>query len=415
MDTPDHRITPALRFGWPEGAVILGLLLACAACAASRLAPAWESMPWVALLAGVFLAALGTNGRPSSAAVLIAAGLTAFVASCAVVDPRHAHAGWDSVILVLRILALLAWVAGLLVCASRPIQQVAVSAIILFHFGGIVCAALSAPPSPWIVWALQERVYHHYLHFLHLTNAYRFYAPEFGSSTLLWFRIEYAGDDERRRSRWVRVPDFDGNQVPRQPDGGPLWPPIRYVRRLSLSDGLYYTSGQFTPDQVAARVRAGQQRGIPLHPDMALPAQYAPLVDWAWPTLREYVRHVARTYRHPDRPELPVASIKVYRCLHFVMDPKGILNGWDASDPTRIAAYYLGAFDEDGRDIPYFQRTVEGTLVAARDPFRFWAIPILRRDESGVIVDPSRPRVPGARYDIHDYTVGHGELEVYRP
>lgn len=411
----EHIMRLGGRFGWMEWVAVSGLLLAVAALIASRLAPSPEPLCWSLLAPGVLLAAGAVSGSPSSTSVLLVAGLTAGVASCSLVDPGRVHAGWDSVVLVLRMLAVLAWLGAVLIQFPRSIQRAFLSGFIVFHFVGIISAALSVPPSPWLIQKLYEHVYHRYLSFLHLTNAYRFYSPEFGPATLLWFRIEYESDDGLRRSRWVRIPDFDEQQVPRRPNGEAVWPPVQYTRRLSLSDGLYYETGGFTPELVEARVRAGQRRGIPLHPHMRLTAQFAPLTESAWPKMREYIRHVARSSSHPERPDLGIDSIKVYRGIHFTMEPSGILNGWEPSDPSLIAAFFLGAFDEHGNDVPYVERSPEGMLIRGRDPFRFWVIPILKRDRSGKIIDSSQKRIPGERYEIHDYTLGHGELMVDRP
>lgn len=415
MSVFEHSRHRRCRPDWIDWLAVAGLLLALLALTASRLAPLREALCWGLLSSAVLLAAFAVSCRPFSASVMLLAGLTAGMASCSLVDPDRTHAGWDSVVLVLRIMAFLSWLGAVVVQLPRLIQRALLSGFIVFHFVGIASVALSVSPAPWLIQKLHEHVYYRYLNFLYLTNAYRFFSPEFGPATLLWFRIEYESDDGARRFQWVRIPDFDERQVPRRRNGEAVWPPVQYIRRLSLSDGLFYVTGGFTPEEVEARVRAGQRRGIPLHPHMRLAAQFAPLAESAWPKMRAYIRHVARSYPHPERPELGVDFIKVYRGVHFTVEPNAILNGWEPSDPSRIAAFFLGSFDEDGNDIPYVERSLEGVLVPGRDPFRFWVIPILRRDSSGNVIDLSHRRVSGKRYDIHDYTLGHGELRVDRP
>ncbi len=64
--------------------------------------------------------------------------------------------------------------------------------------------------------------------------------------------------------------------------------------------------------------------------------------------IEAYARHVVRNYRHKEKPELAVRSVKVYRVIHQIANAKEIAEGWDPYDPMTYAPYYEGEYEPDG-------------------------------------------------------------------
>src|SRR5262245_11840191 len=115
---------------------------------------------------------------------------------------------------------------------SRATRRV-VSLLILVHFLAILTAVTSASSGPFAAPALAvlaNRPFQPYLQLTFLANAYRFYAPDPGAPSVLWFRIQY--DD--RSVRWL--------ELPRRADF--VWR-IPYERYKSLTNLL---SQHVTPD-----------------------------------------------------------------------------------------------------------------------------------------------------------------------
>src|SRR5262249_11691642 len=129
------------------------------------------------------------------------------------------------------------------------------------------------------------------------------------------------------------------------------------------------------------RMEAGQVQNIPWNPAMPLDMQYmepAP-VSKMWLTI--YVRHVARTYKHEQKPEKSVVAVKVYRVVHAIIQPAEISAGRSLEDPTTYHPYYQGEFEPNGemkkscREIRFDDN---GNMEEVqRDPFLYFEIPIL--------------------------------------
>src|SRR5262245_24816435 len=90
---------------------------------------------------------------------------------------------WDSLRLFLIVLWGISLGAVPLILMPRIARRVAVSVLVLFHFGGILTAvtAVQGPggnPPPWLPTIVWNRVYRHYLTFAYMNNAYHFYSPE---------------------------------------------------------------------------------------------------------------------------------------------------------------------------------------------------------------------------------------------
>ncbi len=336
--------------------------------------------PWATPVRLVFLGVglLAAGGavaiRPSSPRVVALAGVAAGLAWGGM-SPE-----WDSVRLVVSVLGVVALAAALLLLLPRLLRRLVVSLLVVLHFGGILCAVLSVPPQPWLAAYLWTYCYRSYLEFMYLNNAYHFYSPDPGPASLLWFRIQYADET----ARWVKLPnkgDF------------PL--AINYQRRLSLAESTNQLMANpagfdFRLDQ---RMRAGNERGIKMHPDIAPVFQLREPNPYSKGMLKTYARHVAHAYPHLEQSETPVTGVKVYRVIHTIPPARDFANGIDPLDETLYLPYYQGEFDPDGN------------LKDPQDPFLYWLIPILREDKPSVF----RAGVGAARkadrrdYEIKDY------------
>jgi hypothetical protein len=333
-----------------------------------------DAAPWLTVLL-VSVGAVAVGGavvvRYDSALVWGLAALGASVGSVG-----FQEIGWDSAQLLFIVLMAAAGVGALLALLPTTARWIAISALIVLHFGGILTAICSANGT-WVAATLWNYFYRPHLQFMYLNNAYHFYSPEPGPAVLMWFCIYYEPNaDESKNWRWVKVPDFDKEGHPIRPDGRRLWPNTEYTRRLSMVESINFPefrdfSGITLVERQQRRAKAGAFRHIPMLDDPDIPEYRAPNeISKIW--IEAYVRHVARTYRHEKKPELAVKSVKVYRVTHKIANAKQIADGWDPYDPMMYLPYYEGEYEPDGS--PQNNFLVEDGLP---DPFLHWLIPIL--------------------------------------
>jgi hypothetical protein len=224
------------------------------------------------------------------------------------------------------------------------------------------------------------------LYFLWLNNAYHFYSPEPGAANLMWFCIEYEPDpDGTKNFRWILFPDLDEDGRPIKPDGSLVFSGTEYTRYLSLGE---YTGNSSLPipwnlyQLLDQRLQAGREKGIP--PDdprkVAYEQQYREPDSRSKRWIQTYVRHVARTYKHENKPDRQVVSVKFYRVLHQILVPAQVNAGMDPNDRSLYLPFYCGKFDKDGNftdDCVAISIDELGRFHAERrDPFLFWLIPI---------------------------------------
>lgn len=386
---------------WP--ALITGLIATALAWGlASVLSPSWMLLWIVFLIIGLAATGAGVAIEPQSPGVL---GLSAFVALLANLVADKSQWGFPTMLLF-GVMMGVAGAAALLMMMPQAARRAIVSFLIIFHFGGLLTAAASAPPQPWIAGQLWTYVYRPYLQFVYLNNAYHFYSPEPGPSNLLWARLEYEPDpDGTKYSRWVKIPelDDDGRVVDYDALGNlRRYPKVEFTRRLSLVESI--SSPGPSPDPATLtdfqhrRMLAGQAMNIPIHPAMLVPMQYREPHTTAKIWLASYARHIARTYKHKDKPEKEVTGVKMYRVSHQIIMPtefgkkkRGI------NDPSTYHPYYLGEYDRDGKIKPECCRIVYNAekrkYEEERDPFLYWLIPIVP-----VMTDPNDYSYPVKNY-----------------
>ncbi len=155
-----------------------------------------------------------------------------------------------------------------------------------------------------------------------------------------------------------------------------------------------YPSDLFVPRGRLWR-RYEERTKIPYHPDLQIdkrPDAAPDLRQYREPNditskkyIASYARHVANDpkSRDPDRPYVPVKTVRVYRVLHDMLFPKEMAEGLSPEEPSKLVPVYVGEFDP------------EGTLLDPGDPMLYWVVPIIR--------EPS----PGGGFVLKDYVTVH--------
>jgi hypothetical protein len=254
-------------------------------------------------------------------------------------------------------------VGSFVLLLPRLWRRLAITVLVLLHFGGIVVASASSPPSggqSWLAEQLMVRVYRPYLYPLYLTNAYHFYAPDPGSAPMAWFRLEYADGSYR----WLKFPERETSPTP-----------IHYQRTMAMA--LYCSVPGPPPDiptlqQLAnRRKRAGDFADpktfadvIPMRDDIPFTAQFGPPNPDSLKAIESAVRHVCRYYPNDRDPNVSVVKVKVYRVAIAIPYPQQVADGLDPRDDQFKRPFYLGEYDSDGK------------LLNDNDPFLYWEIPI---------------------------------------
>ena len=288
---------------WTSLAVAGGLLLVTAAI------QNWFSLSILPVIfVGIVAAGVAVAVRPGDFRVLLAASGCALLAAWSLLPE------WDSIRLLLYVLAVLAAVCAAIVPLPRLGRRIAFSMLIVFHFGGIGCAVMNVSPSPWLTNYLWAHMYQYYLNFIYMTNAYHFYAPEPGPGIMIWFDVHY--DDGTQK--WVKLPVRDSH----------YWL-LNYQRRLALPEQINQTVNMQTlPDDIIVQKRAfaGMNHGIPFYYDKLRPhpTEYRPAMPTTKIMLESYARHIGQTTPNPANPDSKITGIKIYRG-HRMMNPKNRL------------------------------------------------------------------------------------------
>jgi hypothetical protein len=300
---------------------------------------------------------------------------------------------WDTMRLFLRVVTVAGLYAAGLTLVSLRLRRLVFSFLFVLHFAGISTAALSAPPSPWLVQQVWVRVFRPYLEFMYLNNAYHFYAPEPGPAGYLWFRIIYADPDGVEHGKWYRVPDIDEMGHINHPV------PLEYHRYLAMTASVEGYDAQppwtnalndFTPTYkermwlqphmadnrpLFMKRRRAKDPVIPLHPLMM--PQYQVIIpnELSRKLLSTYARHVALKFeKHPEHEDWTFKRVKVYRAIHSIPQVEWFVLGNSPTDPVLYRPYYMGSYD------------IEGTLKDGdgedRDPYLYWLLPVLRSSDA---------------------------------
>ncbi|MCS7020233.1 MAG: hypothetical protein NZU63_00220 [Gemmataceae bacterium] len=346
--------------GWLEG---VRVLLVLTGCIAAGVALSWRAQAWWTWVLAAATALVGVVGLPAS---------------------------WDSYRLVLLVGTAIAAGGAILLAVPKPLRLVAISAYLLFHFGGIFMAVTSPHthnyPAPMVTMQLYTRVYHPYLQFIYMRNAYHFYSPEPGPASVLVFLLRtdtgqrvQAIDPQTGNPYERKIYKDQWIVMPRRPDDvrDPLG--LSYYRRLSLTEQLARGSpGVIVPEifeksEVQAR-RLSRLSLIPLHPTEPIGLQYRlPNSDVMRYLLPSYASHVI-LYHTPDAETAARTTVKIYRLEHRTLrvetfaarQPDGSYPS--PFHPTTYLPFFMGEFD------------ARGELIHPQDELLNWLVPVMPRE-----------------------------------
>ncbi len=201
----------ALSGPWPLA--LAGLALTLLGGALSAL-PA-EPPRFFVLAAGLLTTGVGVGRRLRATAWadfqerMETAGLVGVLGVAGAVAYFASGKEWTSARLFCVMLVLASLVGSMLVLMPTLPRKVVLSALVVFHFLGMVVAVTNVDPGPWLSKQLWARVYQPYLSFFYMTNAYHFYSPNPGDTPMLWFAVHY--DDGTWK--WHKVPDISTSPV----------------------------------------------------------------------------------------------------------------------------------------------------------------------------------------------------------
>jgi len=201
---------------------------------------------------------------------------------------------------------------------SRRVRWI-VSVLVVGHFFAIGTAVTShsAPnfPAPQLAVAASIPM-QPYLQSTFLNNAYRFFAPNPGTPSVMWIRLQH----EDRTVSWL--------ELPRPTDASLIR--ANYQRRLNLA------------------LQVGQQ--IVPDPDRNGKLQFT---STGVTCLASVIRHVAHSGAKSiaDGSAVPVSSVGVYILQHAPIMPQQVRENWTPIDLRTYRAVFVGAFNVAGERI----------------------------------------------------------------
>jgi hypothetical protein len=331
------------------------------------------------LIAALRKIAAPTEARLLQAGRVLLASLAAFLAAEAVTP------GWDSIAMLLTVVAGFALLGACLVAMPWKPRAMAISVLAVVHLAGIFNAIVNVPPldqqPPWLANMAFMHFYRPWQLFTHLTNSYHFYSPDPGPVALVYFHVEYADGS----ARWIRFPDHKTT-----------WTGLETRRYGALASSMQQWA-PVTPlrmeDVVQNRVRAGEAHKppIPLVPEMPPGMQYREPGPQMLLQIASYVRHVGETSPNSN-PNQAITGIKVFkvdfhnpRTIEFATykTPDQVF------DPMFYQWQYLGEYTTDGKlkpsslTITYNDDGSEKSRV--QDPFLYFFLPVLRKEDGSKV------------------------------
>jgi hypothetical protein len=332
------------------------------------------------------------------------AGLLAYLAT---------DEAWDSARFFLAGVMIVALVGALLVLLPVLLRKVVASLLIVFHFAGIFVAGTNVAPqgmdqAPWLTQQAWTRCYRFYLGYLYLTNAYHFYSPNPGPSTLIWFRIQYKDGSHR----WVKRPSKKDTLMP-----------LDYTRSMVIADSTNLSAESLPPALLARRIEERRLAGAAFRPDPGpngekYPGEVIPIMtedktvgygllpvppdayrepnEYAKRLISSYVRYVGKNYPSTTDPASPIDHIKVYRFTHRLIAANEMAFGRDPMQEVFLVPYFMGKFNTNGELIDKQQQydNFGHPLYEKYDGFLYWTIPIVAIPKAppGQIQTPWMPK-----------------------
>jgi hypothetical protein len=350
------------------GLVGLGLTAAAAALALV-VTGLGDSAPGVLNTARLLLVTVGSitagaavSMRPELAKTWAIGAATAAVGIAGL--PAH----WDSFRLLFGVLTAIAVTWAVVLNVSPPRRLVVGSALLVFHFCGIMLATTTPPSTPWLTEQLFVRVFNPSLQFFYLRNAYHFYSPEPGPASLVvcLLKTETGTDPETRapqyKTEWVVMPRRPADV--KDPLG------LTYYRRLSLTEqvartspGLLIQTDRFEKTDVLMR-RQGKLGTIPYHVTEDVNLQYRlPHPDVVRYVIPSYAQHIIWEHM-PDAETAKKMRVKMYRLEHRTLPVEQFVKGADPYSPVQYFPYFLGEYDAFGK------------LVDPQEELLYWQLPV---------------------------------------
>lgn len=393
-----RRVQPLLIFVF--AAMAVGVTVNCIASWAgvyfTGLRPGLATILW--LLAGPmsglaawqslqhFRARTPWRTNDESALSLLLTSATAFMACFALSSTEPDFVGsWFTMQRFLFIMGALALFCTPLIAVDVATRRWVISGLAVFHLAGIMMAALSHEPAPWVVNQILGRIYRPYLQFLYLTNAYHFYSPEPGPPSHVWFYLYFDNAQGEHLGHWYKIPKLDDSGRHGHTTS------LEYQRYLSVTEHTmgsspYHFESADYQKRAALRTAWTPEAAkneplvilnptkrevlVPLHPTKTKSQQFHyPRWDNK-KVLESYSRHVLHKHaaEHPDRK---YTTVRIYRVVHRIPPTDLYFDGWHPTDPEFYTPIYMGEFDQRGR------------LLDPNDPYLYWELPILR-DDPGV-------------------------------
>lgn len=200
-----------------------------------------------------------------------------------------------------------------------------ISLVILFHFSAIFSHVLSGG-GPFVMRQLAS-LYRPYLKTMWLDNAYRFYAPDPGSTEVLWYKLQY----EDGSTRWT--------QVPRREDFY-LRMPFQRTMSIALLGSMMVEKEPVSPKDDSASVAS-----VLVNNQVAMKSVLTASGEIFF---RSYARHIGRKERvHPETGS-PLVSMDCYLVHYLIRNPMQMRMNYDMYDPRMLDVQLIGTFSPDG-------------------------------------------------------------------
>jgi hypothetical protein len=212
----------------------------------------------------------------------------------------------------------------------------------MLHFFGIFLAVVGSsssmvfPPPPLVNSIYESPPAQTYVTGIFMNNAYRFYAPEPGPTTVVWCILKY--DDDK--SMWYELPRR--SRFPTR---------AAYQRHLSVSMLLDNDS-----------------RSLQLPSNFPPALAQGPISELV---LSSYIRHLGKTQAKHPLTGSALSRIGIYRVQHFTPTGDEIRHQQrHMTDLVYYQPWYMGTFDLHGRrsDMVQLGSTPTGRPVERQDP-----------------------------------------------
>jgi hypothetical protein len=200
-----------------------------------------------------------------------------------------------------------------------------ISLIILFHLSAIITHVI-AGGGPFVMKQISSW-YRPYLKTMWMDNAYRFYAPDPGSTEVLWYKLQY----EDGSTRWT--------QVPRREDFY-LRMPFQRTMSIALLGSMMIEKEPVNPKDDSASVAS-----VLVNNQMTYRTILNPQGEIYF---RSYARHIGhKEHLHPATGS-PLVSMDCYLVHYNIRTPYQMRTNINMYDPRILDIQFMATFSVDG-------------------------------------------------------------------